>query len=63
MSDSKCLNCGTTEQERPLLTVKFQRKEFHICPQCLPTLIHKPAQLAEKLPGFEPPNDLSHLNA
>lgn len=48
-----CLNCGKTEQEKPLLTIKFQGNEIYICPQCLPVLIHKPASLAGKLPGAE----------
>jgi hypothetical protein len=54
MPMSSCLNCGALEMERPLITLKFQGKELFICPQCLPTLIHKPDQLAEKLPGFRP---------
>ena len=54
MSKSTCLNCGASEQERPLLTMKFQGQEFYICPQCLPILIHKPYQLADKLPNFTP---------
>jgi hypothetical protein len=54
MSNSTCLNCGSSEMERPLITLKFQGKELHICPQCLPTLIHKPYQLADKLPDFTP---------
>lgn len=49
-----CLNCALSEQDRPLITLKFQEKEFYICPQCLPILIHKPYQLAEKLPDFTP---------
>ncbi|MBN1668307.1 MAG: hypothetical protein JW862_14535 [Anaerolineales bacterium] len=28
-------------------------QDFYICPQHLPILIHKPAQLADKLPGAE----------
>ena len=48
-----CLNCGTSEKDRPLLTIKFQNREFYICPQCLPILIHKPYQLGEKLPGIK----------
>jgi hypothetical protein len=47
--------------ERPLLNLQFQGKEIHICPQCLPILIHKPYQLADKLPGiksYENPPDL-----
>ena len=54
MSNSTCLNCGSSEIERPLITLKFQGKEHYICPQCLPILIHKPYQLAEKLPDFTP---------
>lgn len=53
MPDSTCLNCGSSEMERPLLTFQFQGQELHICPQCLPILIHKPYQLADKLPGFK----------
>jgi hypothetical protein len=55
MSNATCLNCGTSEQERPLLTLKFQGQEFYICPQCMPILIHKPDQLTDKLPNFTPP--------
>lgn len=54
MSTSTCLNCGASEQDLPLLTIKFKGSEYHICPQCLPILIHKPHELAEKLPGFQP---------
>ena len=55
MSNSTCLNCGASEQERPLLTLKFQGNEVYLCPQCMPIMIHKPHQLADKLPGFQPP--------
>jgi hypothetical protein len=48
-----CLNCGKTENEKPLLVMKFKGQEIYICPQCLPVLIHKPATLAEKIPGAE----------
>lgn len=54
MSNPTCLNCGASEQERPLLSIRFKGNEFSICAQCLPTLIHKPDQLADKLPGFIP---------
>ena len=49
-----CLNCGASEADRPLITMKFQGKDLFICPQCLPALIHKPYQLADKLPNFIP---------
>jgi hypothetical protein len=48
-----CLNCGKTEQEIPLIKIRYQAADIFICPQCLPILIHKPANLAEKLPGLE----------
>ena len=62
MPSSTCLNCGASEQERPLLTIKFQDKEFQICPQCLPILIHEPEKLTDKLPGFQPTDYPSSLD-
>ena len=53
MEKTICINCGLSEQEKPLITIKFQGSEIYICPQCLPVLIHKPANLADKLPGAE----------
>ena len=53
MLNSTCLNCGSSEMERPLITIKFQGREIYICPECLPILIHKPYQLADKLPGIK----------
>ena len=54
MSFLSCLNCGTSELERPLITLKFHAQELYICPQCLPTLIHKPYQLADKFTNYTP---------
>jgi hypothetical protein len=42
--------------EKPLLVLKFQGKELHICPQCMPILIHRSEQLGDKLPGLKPWN-------
>lgn len=61
MSNPACLNCGASEQERPLLTLTFKGNQVYLCPQCMPIMIHKPHQLADKLPGFVPPeSDASH---
>lgn len=49
----KCVRCKKTDQEVPLLPMWFQSEEIHICPQCLPVLIHKPAELKGELPGVE----------
>jgi hypothetical protein len=51
-SDSKpaaCFNCGKSEDEFPLVQLKYSGKQVLICPQCLPALIHHPDKLAEKI--------------
>jgi hypothetical protein len=48
-----CIVCGISEQQVPLLHITFQSKSLRICPQCLPTLIHAPHKLTDKLPGLE----------
>jgi hypothetical protein len=48
-----CLNCGNSEQQMPLVAMRFNGIDNWICSQCLPTLIHKPQQLAGKLPGID----------
>ncbi|MCK4897542.1 MAG: hypothetical protein KAS38_02100 [Anaerolineales bacterium] len=48
-----CLYCEKDSLQVPLLAIQYQGRELWICPQHLPILIHKPAQLADKLPGVE----------
>ncbi len=48
-----CLNCARTEAQIPLVNLRYAGQEAWICSQCLPTLIHKPQQLAGKLAGAE----------
>jgi hypothetical protein len=48
-----CIYCGQSDQNVPLLLFQYQGKQYWICPQHLPILIHKPVQLADKLPGLE----------
>jgi hypothetical protein len=48
-----CLYCERTSDQAPLIALKFRGAEAWICPQHLPILIHKPDQLAGKLPGIE----------
>ena len=47
----KCLYCERSSDEVPLLAMRHRGQAAWICPQHLPILIHKPAQLASKLPG------------
>lgn len=48
-----CVTCGQDSEQVPLLPFIFKGNQFYICPQHLPILIHKPAQLADRLPGLE----------
>jgi len=48
-----CIVCEQDNQTVPLLPFEYQGKSYWICPQHLPILIHKPATLADKLPGLE----------
>ncbi|HJW89974.1 MAG TPA: hypothetical protein VJ436_04985 [Anaerolineales bacterium] len=48
-----CLYCEQTSDQVPLLPLTYRGKQIWICPQHLPILIHKPAQLSGKLPGAE----------
>ncbi len=53
MSEKVCLNCGRDSNEIPLLSFEFRGEIYQLCPQCLPVIIHKPQNLAGKLPGAE----------
>ena len=55
MSEHTCLNCNRTDEQVPLIGLTFKGEGKHICPQCLPTLIHKIHLLADKVPGVEVP--------
>ena len=47
--DETCFSCGMTESDVPLIQLKFEGRQIHICPQCLPVLIHHPEKLEGKL--------------
>jgi hypothetical protein len=53
-----CIYCDRTSNEVPLIAIQYRGKEFWICPQHLPVLIHQPARLAGKLPGLENAEDI-----
>jgi hypothetical protein len=48
---AQCLHCQRNSEEVPLIQLEFNGSTLWICPQHLPILIHKPAQLQDKLPG------------
>ncbi len=56
-SSAACLVCGSTNQDVPLIGFIFKDQQYWICPQHLPILIHKPGQLADKVPGIKTTSD------
>jgi len=48
-----CLNCARNENQTPLIALRYRGETWHICPQCLPMLIHAPQHLIGNLPGAE----------
>ena len=50
---NRCLVCEQTSHQIPLLAIDYQGKQYWICPQHLPLLIHKPHELIGKLPGAD----------
>jgi len=49
--EEKCIWCMRSSDEIPLILLSHQGKTTWICPAHLPILIHKPEQLADRLPG------------
>ena len=52
-SSRRCLACGRTDQETPLVSLVHRGSENWICPQHLPILIHDPSRLIGVLDGAE----------
>ena len=48
-----CLVCGRNENQIPLVQLDYQGKNYQICPQHIPVLIHDPGKLVGSLPGAE----------
>jgi len=48
-SADRCLSCDRSDADVPLLLLTLGARRAHICPQCLPALIHHPDRLTEKL--------------
>lgn len=48
---ARCLQCQRNSDEIPLIQILFNGSTLWICPQHLPLLIHKPEEIAGKIPG------------
>ncbi len=51
--EKKCIVCGVTNQNAPLIQLDYQEKNLYICPQHVPVLIHHPEELIGKISGAE----------
>lgn len=51
--EETCLVCKRTEEETPLIIMKYKGKELRICPQHIPVLIHDPQTLVGTLDDAE----------
>ena len=60
LMEKVCLNCNRTENEAPLVTLRYKGEKAYICSQCFPTLIHAPAKLAGKLEGADKLKPANH---
>ena len=43
-----CINCGRDENQVPVAAWRMAGRTFHICPDCLPMLIHHRAEVMPK---------------
>lgn len=58
--ETTCVNCNRSDEQTPLITLTFKGETKFICAQCLPLLIHKTHELADKFPGIELPQNSEH---
>ena len=53
MDKKECVACKKQEHEIPLIQFDYKGKQYWICPQHLPLLIHDPKKLEGLLPDAE----------
>jgi hypothetical protein len=56
----RCVACGRSSDDVPLIGFEFRGVHAHICAQHLPVLIHDPGQLAGRLEGAETLSPAEH---
>jgi hypothetical protein len=54
------LNCARSENDMPLVVLRYRGRAAWICSQCLPLLIHHPQELIGKLEGAEKIEPAAH---
>ncbi len=52
-NEKHCLFCKKDSEQVPLVQLSFKGKNYWICPQHIPVLIHDPSQLEGMIPGAQ----------
>ena len=52
-NEQECIFCKRNQEQVPLVQLVYMNKNYWICPQHIPVLIHDPQQLKGMLPGAE----------
>jgi hypothetical protein len=50
---SRCIHCGRDQNQVPLVLLQYKERQFQICTEHFPILIHNPARLADNLPDAD----------
>jgi hypothetical protein len=53
MEHKECFNCGKTDEQIPVLEMRYKQNQLWVCPQCIPNLIHNPDVVQAKLKESE----------
>lgn len=51
-TEKRCVVCGSSSEEMPILTFEFKKQEIHVCSQHIPIIIHQPHKLQEIIPDL-----------
>ncbi len=55
-----CIHCGKDQSLAPLVVFFYKGRQEHICTEHFPILIHRPAELDDKLPDMDKLNPVEH---
>jgi len=60
INKNTCIHCDRDDTQVPLLDFSYKNKQFSICSEHLPVLLHRPQEMIGKLPDAENLNPVNH---
>jgi len=60
INKNTCIHCDRDDTQVPLLDFSYKDKQFSICSEHLPVLLHRPQEMIGKLPDAENLNPVNH---